>query len=288
MKTSIILPNWNGRALLTKNLPFVVATHPDEIIVVDDGSTDGSVGYLREHYPQVKVVVHEKNQGFGKSCNDGVQQAKGDIIILLNTDVVPEEDILEHVTPHFADTSVFAVSLKEKTHSWAKASFNGFVNHGPGDVMSSTHISFWANGGSSAISKEKWDILRGFDELYAPFYWEDIDLSYRAWKRGWKVLWEPDALVEHKHESTIGKHFSKSYVESISQRNELIFIWKNITDQDLFIQHVKELGKRIACHPTYVSRVFTMMTKLPRILRKRKVERAESKRSDKEIFAQFP
>ena len=102
------------------------------------------------------------------------------------------------------------------------------------------------------------------------------------------MLWEPDALVEHKHESTIGKHFSKSYVESISQRNELIFIWKNITDQDLFIQHVKELGKRIACHPTYVSRVFTMMTNLPRILRKRKVERAESKRSDKEIFAQFP
>src|SRR3990170_4939166 len=114
MKTSIILPNWNGRTLLTKNLPSVVETHPDEIIVVDDGSTDGSASYLREHYPQVKVVEHEGNEGFGKSCNDGVKQAKGDIIILLNTDVIPEKDILEHVTPHFVDTSVFAVSLKEK------------------------------------------------------------------------------------------------------------------------------------------------------------------------------
>lgn len=285
---SIIIPNWNGRKLLEKNLPAVLATRPSEVIVVDDASPDDSNTFLEKNYPKIKIVKHQKNLGFAVACNSGAKASKGEIVVLLNLDVVPEKDTFQKILPDFEDDKVFAVSFNEPNFSWARIFWkNGFIEHEPGPKANKTHITAWASGGSAAFRKSIWEKLGGFDEIYKPFYWEDIDLGYRAWKRGYKILWEPKAIVHHEHEAIIGKHFSKEYIDSISERNQLLFIWKNITRPKMIFEHKINLWKKLFKNPGYTKVVVGALVKLPFIIPRRVKEFREKKVSDREIFAQF-
>jgi GT2 family glycosyltransferase len=291
VKFSIVISNWNGKGLLEKNLPAVLATGADEVIVSDDASTDGSQEYLKKiqksKTPKLKVIFNKKNLGFAASSNLGVRAAKGEIVVLLNTDVLPQEGFLKPLEEDFQDPKVFAVSLAETQWSWAKGKWvSGFVEHEPGPRTKKPHISLWASGGSAAFRKSIWEKLGGFDEIFTPFYWEDIDLSYRAWKRGYKVLWEPKAVVHHHHQGTI-KRFPKEYVRYISERNQLIFIWKNITSLKMMFQHKFWLGKRLLTNPGYWKPFLGALVKLPIILPRRFQERQAKKLFDEKIFAQF-
>ena len=93
------------------------------------------------------------------------------------------------------------------------------------------------SGCSVAFSKDKLLKLGGYDELFNPFYWEEVDLSYRAWKRGWKILFEPESLVYHQTHSTISDVCSKQYITKISERNRYILVWKNISDKKMLFYH---------------------------------------------------
>jgi GT2 family glycosyltransferase len=129
--------------------------------------------------------------------------------------------------------------------------------------------------------------LGGMDEkLFTPYYWEDLDLSYRAMKRGFRLLWEPKAVVNHNHESTISK-LSKRKVLRIQERNELLFIWKNITSVNLFRKHMAGLLRRIFKGPGYLLIIILAICKLQIVLKERKREKKESKVSDEAIFAGF-
>lgn len=287
MKTSIVIPSWKGKNLLEKNLPAVLATQPDELIVVDDASPDDSLTFLEKNYPQVRIIKHEKNLGFSKAANSGVALAKGEIIVLLNLDVVPEKDALKVILPNFENKEVFAVSFNEPQFSWARIFWQkGFVNHEPGPKTDKTHISAWASGGSAAFRKSVWLDLGGFDPLFHPFYWEDIDLSYRAWKRGYQILWEPKAIVHHKHEAIIGKNFSKNYIDFVSQRNQLLFIWKNITDWQMIVEHKFFLLPKII-RPGYFKVFLAAKMKSPQVIARRIREYQEKKVGDREIFEKF-
>jgi GT2 family glycosyltransferase len=286
--TSVVIPNWRGRKLLEKNLPSVLMTKPDEVIVIDDASPDDSNEFLEKNYPQVKIIKHQKNLGFAAGCNSGVQAARGEIVILLNLDVVPEKDALEKVLPNFNDGKVFAVSFNEPQWSWAKILWQkGTIEHQPGAKTKRTHLSAWANGGSAAFRKSIWEKLGGFDSLYHPFYWEDIDLSYRVWKRGYKVLWEPKAIVHHQHEAIIGKHFSKKEISFISERNRLLFIWKNIGNPKMILEHKFYLVRRLLTSLGYWKPFLAAFTRLPIVLVRRFKECREKKTGDREIFSQF-
>ncbi|MCD6225484.1 glycosyltransferase family 2 protein [bacterium] len=232
MKISVVIPNWNGERLLRKNIPLILRALPKgtEVIIVDDGSTDGSREYLEKlkKSKRLKVILNKQNRGFIYSCNRGVKEAKGDFIILLNNDVIPQKGFLKPALKHFENPKVFAVSFNEQQFGWAKIWWRGgFIHHGVGGRPNKPHISAWASGGSAVYRKSIWEELGGFDPLYHPFYWEDFDLGYRAWKAGYKIIWEPKAIVEHRHESTISK-LDKEYVTIIKERNQLLFIWKNI------------------------------------------------------------
>ena len=286
MKFSIIIPNWNGRKLLEKNLPAVLAAGADEVIVSDDGSTDGSVEFLKRYFSQVKIVEH-KRLGFAGNCNRGVEAAKGGIIILLNTDVIPEKDFLKPLEEDFTDPKIFAISFNEINDpklSWTKGKFeSGFIIHEPQKKDKTVHQTFWASGGSGAFRKSMWKKLGGMDALFNPFYWEDLDLCYRAQKRGWEILWDPRSHVIHKHEGVIKGNFSPKYIDLIWERNQLIFIWKNLTDCKLFLRHILGMLWRLL-HPGYLKVILTAGIKLPQILAKRFKEKKEMKLSDKRIL----
>jgi len=294
LSVSVIIPNFNGEELLKKNLPKVLDAYDykpnniSEVIIVDDNSRDGSVELIKERFPQVKLVKHKKNRGFSAAVNTGVRASSGRLVVLLNSDVVPEKDFLVSMEKYFEDRSVFGVSLHEKGHSWAKGLFkDGYVQIQPGEEINKSHISFWVNGGSGVFRREYWIKLGGVDEkLLSPFYWEDIDLCYRALKRGYKILWDFESHVTHEHESTIGK-FPRKKVERIMERNQLLFIWKNLTSKALFSKHIVGVINRITKSPGYLLIVFMALFRLKTVLKARKKEIKEVVISDEAIFARF-
>lgn len=294
MSVSIVIPVYNGVKLLKKFLPSVVkatkvrSNNIIEIIVVDDASNDGSSEFIKKNFPEVKIFKHKVNRGFSASVNMGVRMAKGELICLLNQDVSVSENFLKQVIKDFKDKKAFAITLHEKGFGGAAGFFEeGFVTHKPlKEVTKKTH-SFWASGGSAVFKREIWMILGGLDEqTYAPFYWEDVDISYRAQKRGYNIFWEPKSLVFHDHESTIGKT-KKTYRQRIQERNQLLFIWKNITSIPLARKHFKGLLKRIVRHPGYLIIVFMALTRFIIVFKLRKKESKESKVSDEAIMQMF-
>ncbi len=294
MDVSVIIPNYNGIELLEKNLPQVEKSFRNrvnriiEIIIVDDFSYDESVGFIKKKYGHYKIIKHTKNRGFSSAVNTGVRSSKGNLICLLNTDVVPSETFLSSAIKHFDDDDVFAVTLHETGFGPAVGFFeNGFIEHKDLGEFNELKESFWANGGSAIFRKKYWIQLGGFDEkLFSPYYWEDIDLSYRALKRGWKVLWEPDSFVFHQHESTTRKIKVKKR-QNIQQRNQLLFIWKNITSGAMLRRHLLGMFRRLLKHPGYIKIIIFALLKIKFVLKARTREKKESKVSDEIIFSRF-
>lgn len=251
---SIVIPNWNGRDLLEKYIPSVLAAAAQvpgsEVIVVDNGSSDGSAAFLREQFPQVRLLALEKNLGFGGGSNTGFKAAKHDVVVLLNSDMRVEPDFLPPLLAGFTDERVFAVSCqiflsdpnkrREETGLtegwWERGSLR--VGHRIDPKVAQLYPCFYAGGGSSAYDRKKFLELGGFDELLAPFYLEDTDLGYLAWKRGWKNLYQPASVVWHEHRGTIGRKFSPEFIRGILKKNFLLFTWKNIHDWGMLFPHL--------------------------------------------------
>lgn len=252
IKVSIVIPNYNGKELLKKNLPKVLQACQEwaktgwEIVVVDDASTDESVAFLKKNYPQVKVVVHQKNQRFAAACNTGVKNARGKVAVLLNNDVSPESGFLKPLMRHFRNPKVFAVGCKERDQRGEKiiGSGRGIMKFKRGLVIhwrakdQNRKNTSWVSAGSGAYDREKWLEIGGMDTLFRPAYEEDRDISYRALKHGWKISFEPKSVVDHHHETTNLLAFGARKIEIISFKNQFLFVWKNITDLSYLLSHL--------------------------------------------------
>ncbi len=244
MNVSVVIPTYNGKSLLEKHLQdvFLALDKGDEVVVVDDASTDDTISFLKKEYPQVVIVTHHKNMRFAQSCNDGVKKAKHDICILLNNDVSPKKDFKDVLIKHLEDKNVFAVGCLEENNegvisgrALGKFSRGMLIHRRALDQSKSSTL--WASGGSMAFAKSIWESIGGMDTLYAPAYWEDIDLSYRALKLGYDVLFESKSRVFHQHETTNSSALGKTNLLVASYRNMFLFYWKNITSDSLLFLH---------------------------------------------------
>lgn len=258
---SIVVPTYNGLELLKKLLPsifkFIGSDQDYELLVVDDGSEDGTEGYLRTHFPQMKVIPLERNGGFGEACNIGIAESKHDLILLLNNDVRIESEFLSKVLWPFhgqkdEDKRLFAVTSKtwkEDRKTIYHGRNEGLFKHGEiviRPLADEKGATFFASGVMMAFRKEIFTELGGFDGLYHPFYWEDVDLSYRALKKGYEILYLPDSEVYHRDQGTIvfskkGRleiFFAKMYARIIQERNLYLFTWKNILDPTILFRHI--------------------------------------------------
>lgn len=295
-KVSIVIPYWSGEEKIKKHLSRVLEFARDnrveEVIACDDASPDGTVNLLESQFPDVVVVENSRNVGFAANVDSGFAQAKGDYVFLLNSDAAPEEGTLKYALPHFENPRVFSVGCNVGG-LWSTGKFeHGFFWHNQatsqmGDVTK-PHQTLWASGGSSIFRKDLWDEMGGMDPLYYRFYVEDVDLGYRATKRGYINIWEPKSKVEHyKEKGVIEGNFTKSTINNNAERNILIFIWKNITDEKMLADHKMALAKRLIIHPKYWPIFLSALQKWPEIMVKRKEERKQAKLSDEEIFAIF-
>jgi GT2 family glycosyltransferase len=243
MNISIVIPSFNGLSLLQKHLGSVVRhAHQAEIIVIDDASTDASVSWINTKFPRVKVVSNPQNLGFAGSVNRGFNLASNDLVLLLNNDVSINRHTLSYLLPHFQNPAVFGVGALEllplgKKRGKSVGTFaKGLLIHSPAPSLS-FGPTLWLFNASAMFRKRLWRRLGGLDPLYKPAYWEDIDISYRAWKAGYQCLFEPRATVNHDSEATMNQVLGNSKDVYVF-KNQLLFYWKNVTDFDLIVSHL--------------------------------------------------
>ena len=261
----VIIPSFNGKYLLEKHLSkvFQYTDFLNKVIVIDNGSTDETIPWLKDNFPKVVVVKNNSNLGFTKPVNQGVAVSKSEYLILLNNDVEPKKDYLKNIFDYFKNEKVFAVSFNENESSWPLVTWrDGKLQFTRGEEKGHPMYSAWASGGSAIFRRSIWNKLGGLNEIYAPFYWEDIGIGYRAWKMGYKIIWDNHSIVYHQHEST-AKKINQNFVKLIRQRNELLFTWINITDREMIWSHIRFLVWHCLRHPRYFQVVISALLRLP-------------------------
>lgn len=312
MNVSIIIPNYNGEKILSQNLSFVLDAVKDyshgnvEIIIPDDPSTDNSkvviqnfIAGIKEKHIIGKTVENKNksNAGFSKNVNRGVSIATGDILILLNSDVAPHKNFLKPLLSHFTNPKVFAVGCLDESIENGKVVprgrgigrwSRGFLTHSEGKLDKQNTL--WVSCGSGAFRRSIWDDLGGLDELFNPFYWEDIDISYRALKGGYETLFEHLSIVTHNHElGAIKTKYKSAYIRKIAYRNQFMFIWKNITQTSLLLSHIVwlpyHLIKAIARHDwEFISGFILAFVRIPQVIQSKYLSKVENIRTDRDIL----
>lgn len=241
---SIVIPTWNGRELLARFLPPVAEeaarwsaaqTRAVEIVVSDDGSSDGTSGWLAAEFPSVRCVGSGENRGFAPAANAGVAAARAPVVVLLNNDLALLPYSLDPVERHFDDPELFGVTLRAldlPALTFATGGKLGRFRRGFWETWRNFEHpagpTFMLVGGFCAFRRGAFLDLGGFDPLFAPYYSEDLDLSYRARKRGWKLAYEPAALVHHAQSASVRRHASAQRRAAVIERNRLLFHWRNL------------------------------------------------------------
>ena len=320
---SVVIPSWNGRVLLEEMFPSLLAATnefqertggPWEIIVVDDGSIDDTISWV-EMIPEkrVKLITRRRNGGFAVACNLGFTACRYETVILLNNDVIVQKEFILPLLHHFEDEEVFGVSFKalgrdqvtfcnggrigEFRMGFWKAYRNYDVPNGDLDSQGDNCrlYSFSVCGGFCALSRRKVMKIGGFETMMSPFYWEDVELSYRAWKRGWVIRYEPNSVVYHDASTTIRGAFNRFRIQRINTRNRFIFMWKNLHDPAMLLLHVGStlllvLQAILTLRLAFFLGLWDSLVRLPSIISKRRLEkRAMQVRDDKirKLFSEF-
>ncbi|MBN1492677.1 MAG: glycosyltransferase family 2 protein [Candidatus Omnitrophica bacterium] len=281
---SVILLTWNGVSLLKECLPKVVDNLsrwdiPYEFIIVDNGSSDGSIEYLKEMYGPLRpmaptrecrnisvgsvglnrpfcLIEFPQNLGFAKANNLAVKQANFQTVLFLNNDIYLEDGFITPLYERLQNEKVFAVA--PKILRWDKETIDDGLRYGRyysglfsvelESERAKYDVAHWVTffcGACFLCKKRLFIELEGFDTLYTPYAWEDLDLAYRAWKRGYTIAYEPRSVAYHKREATTRSAFSNVFFVSLMWRNKFIFMWKNIRSPRILVGHLAWLPVKL-------------------------------------------
>ncbi len=303
---SAIIVNWNGKDLLRECLDSLrtQTRRADEILVVDNGSTDGSQAMVRERYPEVSLVELGENKGFSIANNVGIRRARGDYIALLNNDLLLDPAWVERMASALdADPALGSCACKmlfyDRRDTINAAGIDlvksgGGVSRGimeqDGEVFQHSELIFGACAGAAIYRASMLADIGLFDEdLY--IYFEDLDLAFRAQLAGYECLYVPEAVVYH-HGSVSSSRFSKTYFYVV--RNNLLVIVKNMPASLLrrYILRVSAVQLAYALDAglkgtlgAYARARLDALRLLPRMLRKRREIQSNARRSPEEIAA---
>ena len=257
---SLIIPSRSGKDLLAAQLPGIVRELPSpaEIIVVDNGSDDGTAAWLDSFWPQVRVEESPEPLSFAGAVNRGIECARYSHICLLNNDMLLDPGFFtalrrgfEQVPGLFCATAQIrfpAGRRREETGKtvMAQSQPENFPIRCdeplPGEDL--TYV-LYGSGGCSLYDAAKLRSLGGIDETYAPAYVEDLDLGYRAWQRGWPSVFVAGAVVEHRHRATTSRYYTEKQLRSILECNFLRFlaraVWRRAVFHRLWAQATHRL-----------------------------------------------
>ena len=293
MTASVVVPNWNGREWLPRCLEALAAQSltPGEVIVVDNGSGDGSLDYLREAHPEVRVLELGRNTGFAHAVNRGIDAARAPLVALVNTDVVLAADWLARLVPALeADPGAASVACKmvsladpgevydagdilrrdgacEQRGRYARD--DGRWDE-PGEV-------FGACAGAALYRREAVLGVGGFDERYFA-YLEDVDLALRLRLVGWRCRYEPAVA---RHAGGGSSHQLPGGAQFLVARNTLVLVARTFPARWLPYVAYRQLSwawhasreRRLGTHLRGLAAALPL---LPRALRERRALREEA------------
>lgn len=266
-----VIPNRDGARLLQRTLPPLLRELPaglHEIVVVDDASEDESRSVLREQFPQVRVVALDKNVGFGEACRRGFLEASHSLVLLLNSDMEVTPGSVALLAAHFDDPEVFAAGpryVSDATPASASA-----------HVPCACRPQLGSPAGGGIFRRDAFLALGGFDPIYHPFYWEDVDLGWAAWREGWRILEDCRCHFIHQESATIRALYAPAHVARIRIRNRCLFGWKNLESPGLLARFQAVSVRRAVAHlvrtgsPALLLGIADALARAPAAIRRRR------------------
>lgn len=220
IKVSVIIPNWNGKKLLHDCLTSLEKQSFTNFraMLVDNGSSDGSIGYVSEKFPQVKIIRLNKNYGFARAINEGVRKSSARYVVFLNNDTSVDKDWLKNLIK-CADDHPEVISVNSKLLNFynrkiidgvgilinevGQARSIGWQEEDRGQYNKEQYI-FGATGGAALFKRDLFIKCGMFDESYF-MYCEEVDFAFRAQFQGYRSIYCPKSKVFHKHKATAKK-----------------------------------------------------------------------------------
>jgi GT2 family glycosyltransferase len=237
---SVVVTNWNGRHFLEACLAALASqSYPEiEVIVVDNGSTDGSPGWVKQNFPLVRLIENSENRGFAAANNQGICAARGEFVALLNNDAFPEPGWLAALVQAMGQSDHIGMAASRMVFADRPDLINsagicidrcGIVwdcNSGRPDDAAAGPPSeaFGASAGAGLYRRALFDDIGLLDDDFF-IYLEDVDLAWRAQWRGWHAVYVPAARVLHAHSATM--HEGSARKTYLLARNKVWLLLKN-------------------------------------------------------------
>jgi len=246
----VVIPSRSGRDLLAAQMPGILREmepFASEVIVVDNGSDDGTAEWLRTAYPQARVEVSAGPLSFARAVNRGIALARFSHVCLLNNDMLVEPEFFRALRRKFDEVpSLFCATAQIKFPAGARREETGkavMAQTGPEDFPvrcdeplsgeDGTYV-LYGSGGCSLYDVAMLRALGCVDEAYEPAYVEDLDLGFRAWQRGWPTVFVAGAKVEHRHRATTRRYYTEEQLEAVLEVNYLKFVARSVARRALF------------------------------------------------------
>jgi GT2 family glycosyltransferase/glycosyltransferase involved in cell wall biosynthesis len=261
---SVVIPSRNGKELLAMVLPETlrqIAEDGGEVIVIDNGSDDGTAEFLSQAYPRVILESGPRPLSFARAVNVGIRKSRFSHVCLLNNDMVIEEGFFRALTLAFDQVpGLFCATAQiffpqgARREETGKAIIPFMKERRPTDFpircdlpLPGEDLSYvlYGSGGCSLFDGAKMRALRGMDEVYEPAYVEDLDLGFRAWQRGWPSVFVARAHATHQHRATLSRYYSRSFLDCVVELHYLIFLTRAITSARIFWRQWREAVRRL-------------------------------------------
>jgi GT2 family glycosyltransferase len=251
--TAIVILNWNGLRFLQEFLPSVVANSPGcEVIVADNASSDGSIPFLQEHYPQVRLIKNSDNFGFCEGYNLALRQVDAKYYVLLNSDVAVPPDWTEPIIQlmeAYEDIAVCQPKINAQQHPdffeyagaaggmldalgypYCRGRLFETLEEDKGQYNDVAEV-FWATGACMFVRAEVYHALGGLEPAFFA-HMEEIDFCWRAKNAGYRVMFNGHSQVYHVGGGTL--HKSNPRKTYLNFRNGLALLYKNLPGRELF------------------------------------------------------
>jgi GT2 family glycosyltransferase/glycosyltransferase involved in cell wall biosynthesis len=261
---SVVIPSRNGKDLLARLLPEVVRQIGDEdgeIVVVDNGSDDGTADFLRASYPSVVLENSGPPLSFARAANVGIRKSRYSHVCLLNNDMVISESFFEALVAAFGDVpELFCATAQiflpegERREETGKAVMPFTAERKPEDFPVRCNVPFpgedrsyvlYGSGGCSLFDAGKLRALGGMDEVFDPAYVEDLDLGFQGWQQGWPSVFVAGARVVHMHRTTTSRYYSPEFLNRILELNYLRFLARTVAGPRVFRRMWREAIRRL-------------------------------------------
>ncbi|MEZ5351686.1 MAG: glycosyltransferase [Bryobacteraceae bacterium] len=259
---SVVIPSRNGADLLGRLLPGLVRELADpggEIIVVDNGSSDGSAEWLARDYPSVRVIVSAPALSFARAVNRGIDSARCARVMMLNNDMVLEPGFFAPLVEAFskvpnllcATAQIFFPEGQRREETGKavmprKRGADDFpVRCDTPSMGEDASYVLYGSGGCSLFDTARLRALGGLREIYEPAYVEDLDLGYRGWQQGWPSVFTAGAKLEHRHRATTSRYYSQTDLDRVLELNYLRFVAGSVASPAVFARLWKQAVDRL-------------------------------------------